>query len=73
MARNVALFLDVALLASLATVSAFGQGQGGRGNAPQQPQTAKAAAPFDLTGYWVAMVTEDWRFRMGGIPGPYRR
>jgi hypothetical protein len=26
--------------------------------------TAKASAPMDLTGYWVAFVTEDWRFRM---------
>ena len=26
--------------------------------------TAKAASPIDLTGYWVAFVTEDWRFRM---------
>jgi hypothetical protein len=25
---------------------------------------AKASAPVDLTGYWVAFVTEDWRFRM---------
>src|SRR5690348_10200704 len=24
----------------------------------------KASAPIDLTGYWVAFVTEDWRFRM---------
>jgi hypothetical protein len=34
-----------------------------------QPQgsaasTAKASAPIDITGYWVAFVTEDWRFRM---------
>lgn len=28
------------------------------------PATPKAAAPEDLTGYWVALVTEDWRFRM---------
>ena len=28
------------------------------------PQTAKAAAPIDLTGYWVSIVTEDWRYRM---------
>ena len=28
------------------------------------PQTPKAAAPVDLTGYWVSVVTEDWRFRM---------
>jgi hypothetical protein len=26
--------------------------------------TAKASAAVDLTGYWVAFVTEDWRFRM---------
>src|ERR1700682_5778335 len=26
--------------------------------------TAKASAPIDMTGYWVAFVTEDWRFRM---------
>jgi hypothetical protein len=36
---------------------------GGRGAAPQ-PQTPKAAAPIDLTGYWVSVVTEDWRYRM---------
>jgi hypothetical protein len=29
-----------------------------------QPRTAKESAPIDLTGYWVAFVTEDWRFRM---------
>jgi hypothetical protein len=33
------------------------QGRGG-------PATAKAAAPIDLTGHWVSVVTEDWRFRM---------
>src|SRR5438105_1263344 len=30
----------------------------------QVPATAKAAAPKDLAGYWVSMVTEDWRIRM---------
>jgi len=30
----------------------------------QIPATAKAAAPEDLTGYWVSLVTEDWRYRM---------
>src|SRR3954466_5978468 len=29
-----------------------------------QTGTAKAAAPVDLTGYWVSVVTEDWRWRM---------
>jgi hypothetical protein len=28
------------------------------------PRTAKAAAPVDLTGYWVSVVSEDWRWRM---------
>ena len=28
------------------------------------PGDAKAAAPIDLTGYWVSIVTEDWRYRM---------
>src|SRR5580658_3846130 len=29
-----------------------------------QSPTAKTSAPIDITGYWVAFVTEDWRFRM---------
>jgi hypothetical protein len=28
------------------------------------PASAKASATEDITGYWVAFVTEDWRFRM---------
>jgi hypothetical protein len=35
-----------------------------RGVSTGQPPTAKASAPIDLTGYWVALVTEDWRWRM---------
>jgi hypothetical protein len=30
--------------------------------------SAKAAAPIDLTGYWVSIVTEDWRYRMLTAP-----
>ena len=29
-----------------------------------EAQTAQAMAPFDLTGYWVAVISEDWRWRM---------
>jgi hypothetical protein len=39
-----------------------GGGRGARGGGAEQ--TAKAASPVDLTGYWVALVTEDWRWRM---------
>jgi hypothetical protein len=28
------------------------------------PRSPKAAAPFDPSGYWVPLITEDWRFRM---------
>src|SRR5215210_9428147 len=37
---------------------------GQRGGGARPPQTARAAAPIDLTGYWVSVVSEDWRFRM---------
>jgi hypothetical protein len=30
----------------------------------QTPRTPKASAPIDLTGMWVSLVTEDWRYRM---------
>src|SRR5262245_11034921 len=43
-----------------------------RGN-PQPPRAAKTAAPVDLTGYWVSIVTQDWRWRMVMPPkGDYR-
>jgi hypothetical protein len=44
--------------------------QGGRGGTTQSPQ---AAALADLTGYWVSIVNEDWRFRMvTPAPGDYQ-
>ena len=32
--------------------------------APAPPPTGKAGAPVDLTGTWVSVITEDWRWRM---------
>jgi hypothetical protein len=44
-----------------------------QGRAGGAPQSARASAPIDLTGYWVAVVNEDWRFRMVTPPkGEYR-
>jgi hypothetical protein len=41
---------------------------------PAAPQPGRAAAPFDLTGTWVSVVTEDWRWRMVTPPrGDYPR
>ena len=54
--------LLVAAVALLLSVHAAGQGRGGAQNAP--PATARAAAAFDMTGYWVSEVTEKWRYRM---------
>jgi hypothetical protein len=34
----------------------------GRGSQP--PQSGRAGAPIDITGYWVAEITEDWLYRM---------
>jgi len=36
----------------------------GRGAAPAAPPTPRTTAPIDLTGYWVAVISEDWRWRM---------
>ena len=40
------------------------RGQGRQGGAP----SARASAPVDLTGMWVSIVTEDWRWRMRTPP-----
>jgi hypothetical protein len=58
--------ISLALMAALSVVAA-GQGlQGlpGRGAAATPPRSPKEASPVDLTGYWAAAITEDWRFRM---------
>ncbi len=44
-------------------VSAQGRGAAPAGRAGGPP-SARAAAPFDPTGYWVAIISEDWRWRM---------
>ncbi len=52
-------------LVGLATVTVMTIANGaaqGRGATPSA--SPRAAAPVDLTGYWVSLVTEDWRFRM---------
>jgi hypothetical protein len=54
----------VLAIAATAPLSAQ-RGRGGQAPAtPQPPRTPKEAARVDLTGTWVAYVTEDWRFRM---------
>jgi hypothetical protein len=55
------IFLVLLIAAGIPALT-FAQGGGaGRGG---PPPTAKAAAPVDLTGYWVSPVFEDYRWRM---------
>lgn len=49
--------LTITLVAGL-SVGVFAQPPAG------PPPSAKAGAPEDITGNWVAVVTEDWRWRM---------
>jgi hypothetical protein len=56
--------LRIAAVGALFALPICIDAQGRGGPPPGPPPTAKAAAPEDLTGYWVALVTEDWRYRM---------
>lgn len=58
--------IAIAVAAALAsTPAAQAQARGGQG---AQPPSAKARAPIDLTGYWTAVITEDWHQRMLTAP-----
>ncbi len=54
----------LALLLAPLTIHA----QFGGGAPPPDNRPGKTAAPIDLTGYWVSIVTEDWRFRIMTAP-----
>jgi hypothetical protein len=58
--RRIAITCAVAL-ASFSGVVVQAQGRGGAGPGPV---TAQSVAPPALAGYWVAVISEDWRFRM---------
>ncbi len=45
-----------------------GAAASGTGDATRSRPTARARAPFDITGYWVSLVTQNWRYRMI-VPG----
>lgn len=65
MRRNslrLAAIAGTAIIALAGAGTASAQRGGQRGAAP--PPDARTAAPIDLTGYWVSVVSEDWRHRM---------
>jgi hypothetical protein len=51
-----------AMAAALVAAAPLAAQRGQRG--PQPPASPRAVAPRDFTGYWVSIVTEDWRWRM---------
>jgi hypothetical protein len=63
MTATIVRVMIAAALASLAAPLAAEpqQGRGGRGGPPPTP---RASAPVDLTGNWVSVISEDWRWRM---------
>ena len=62
-ATGLRLFVLTALFA--AATSVVSAQRGGAPAAPAgPPPTPRAAAPIDITGYWVSIVNEDWRWRM---------
>ena len=56
--RRAALIAFVCLLVRSSDAQAQGRG------APAPAATPRASAPLDPTGYWVAVISEDWRWRM---------
>jgi hypothetical protein len=54
----------VAILLSLASVAPNVSAQAQPPPAPPETRSARERAPIDLTGQWVAVVDEDWRWRM---------
>ena len=55
------LAVTAAVLLFVSSVTVHGQRGGGRGAAPA---AAREAAAIDLTGYWVSVIVEDWKYRM---------
>jgi len=51
----------VGMIASVLSMETYAQNAAGRGG---PAQIGRGAALVDLTGYWVSIVSEDWRFRM---------
>ena len=54
--------------AGVSVLFAAGVQQPPAGRGVQAPRTARETAPVNLTGLWVSVVTEDWRWRMRTPP-----
>ena len=66
MNTRIVLAAAIALVSGLAAAAQQPAGPPPAGVAatPATPRTPKVIAPIDVTGYWVPVITEDWRWRM---------
>ncbi|HEY8521299.1 MAG TPA: hypothetical protein VIN61_14575 [Gammaproteobacteria bacterium] len=64
MRRHCAAWPSAALSLIALTVAGPAVAQPGAGPGFAAPRSARESAQVDLTGYWVALVTEDWLWRM---------
>ena len=83
--KQLALVFLAVLACAAAQVFAQAGGQGGRGGVGGPPpgipgalaggrgggRGGRGGAPFDMTGYWVSIVGEDWRWRTFPARGDY--
>jgi hypothetical protein len=68
MSREDAVKKAVAAVGAVVAVLALSPLLRAQGPPAAAPATPRDSAPIDLTGYWVSIVSEDWRFRMVTAP-----
>ena len=69
MKTRIASAFAIALVGGLTAAAQQPPAPAGQASTPAQappapPRTPRTIAPVDITGYWVALITEDWRWRM---------
>ena len=64
LATAIALVSGLAAAAQQPPAAPAGPPPAGVAATPATPRTPKVIAPIDVTGYWVPVITEDWRWRM---------
>ena len=66
--RGSALIVLLVVTGVVASAQGRGAAPPGRAGGPPAPPSPRAGALADLTGQWVSLVTEDWRYRMFTAP-----
>ena len=60
--KSIAMIAAAMCMAASTTLLNAQRGAGGQGRGA--PASAREGAAIDLTGYWVSVISEDWKFRM---------